>query len=601
MRFRGVSHALSLFGLAFLLSTSVCTQEFPSAVLTLDTDAFVNKILADWNSPGGAAVAVVRKTPQGDWNVETKGYGTATLNGSKITENTRFSIGSNSKLFDILSVGILINNETLSPRLSWTSKIASVIPGWGLMDPVASKQATIIDLMSHRTGMPRHDISFRWSDDLPSIVIPPPPPSLKPSHKPHQVKKLKSLRPSAEFRDGWQYDNMMYMVLAHIPEVLMKMPFARFVKQHIFDPLGMTSTTYSADGANASGELADGFTRQNGTVRVYPYQLTLRGPDGTGGEDGSVLSGPGGVITSAADMATWLQTLLLKGVKPGTNTSVIPAEAIGQVATGITIMSGTAPFPELSPVVYGGGQSRNTYQGHELIEHGGDITGFHSQITRLPFDNLGVAVLTNDNDSGFLFMEIIKYYLIEVALGLEHVDWNSRYKTLISAPAPPPPQLPANASLPQVKLETLTGKYNNDGYGSFELCMMFPSNPNASKACKDLTTRAPTIFPGLFNSNVPTFISDWSTASVRYVSFTHVDENVFELHGVSSYPTGDPAQPYWVESISGSPGGSFAEIVVEGTRALGFGTTGLWGAGNGVSDPQGKTVRERAEAWFDKV
>jgi CubicO group peptidase (beta-lactamase class C family) len=74
------------------------------------------------------------------------------------------------QLFDILATGLLVSNATLSPRLSWTSKIASIIPTWGLEDPIATRQATIIDLMSHRTGMPRHDYSYKWSDDIPGIV-----------------------------------------------------------------------------------------------------------------------------------------------------------------------------------------------------------------------------------------------------------------------------------------------------------------------------------------------------------------------------------------------------------------------------------------------
>jgi CubicO group peptidase (beta-lactamase class C family) len=67
-------------------------------VLTEETDMFISQVLSDWNSPGGVAVAVVRKDERGIWNVETKGYGKATLSGTKVTENTRFAIGSNSKV-----------------------------------------------------------------------------------------------------------------------------------------------------------------------------------------------------------------------------------------------------------------------------------------------------------------------------------------------------------------------------------------------------------------------------------------------------------------------------------------------------------------------
>jgi hypothetical protein len=67
-------------------------------LLNEETDAFIDQVLRDFNSPGGAAVAVVRRDDQGTWFVETKGYGIATANGSRVTENTLFAIGSNSKV-----------------------------------------------------------------------------------------------------------------------------------------------------------------------------------------------------------------------------------------------------------------------------------------------------------------------------------------------------------------------------------------------------------------------------------------------------------------------------------------------------------------------
>ena len=74
-------------------------QGTPRALLLNDeTTAFINQLFKDFNSPGGAAVAVVRKDAHGAWSVETKGYGTATANGSKVTERTLFAVGSTSKV-----------------------------------------------------------------------------------------------------------------------------------------------------------------------------------------------------------------------------------------------------------------------------------------------------------------------------------------------------------------------------------------------------------------------------------------------------------------------------------------------------------------------
>ena len=57
----------------------------------------------------------------------------------------------------------------LSPHLSWSSRLASVIPCFGLEDPVTSKYTTIIYVMSHHMGVPHHGASIQLSDDLTSI------------------------------------------------------------------------------------------------------------------------------------------------------------------------------------------------------------------------------------------------------------------------------------------------------------------------------------------------------------------------------------------------------------------------------------------------
>lgn len=87
----------------------------------------------------------------------------------------------------------------------------------------------------------------------------------------------------------------MYILLSSLPKLLLpsKTPFTQYVKQHIFDPLGLTATTYSFEKANASGQLADGLTWQggntrenpisNGTLRVLPFFSTKGGEDGNGG------------------------------------------------------------------------------------------------------------------------------------------------------------------------------------------------------------------------------------------------------------------------------------------------------------------------------
>ncbi|KAJ6627616.1 hypothetical protein B0H10DRAFT_1747767, partial [Mycena sp. CBHHK59/15] len=175
---------MRLFYILGLVLTGVCASADNTQILNSNIDAFINGVLADWNSAAGAAVAAVRMDGQGGWLIETKGYGIAKGDGTKVGPDTIFSLGGKfSLLFDILATGLLISNQSLSPQISWTTKIASVIPDWKLMDPVASSESTITDLMSHRTGLPRHDFTYSVSDDVLSLV-----------------KRLRYLKPSTGFR-----------------------------------------------------------------------------------------------------------------------------------------------------------------------------------------------------------------------------------------------------------------------------------------------------------------------------------------------------------------------------------------------------------------
>ncbi|KAK1235674.1 hypothetical protein PQX77_001094 [Marasmius sp. AFHP31] len=157
----------------------------PARILTPEVDEFIEGLLSRWGSPGGVGVAVVQLDLNGEWNIETKGYGVARLDDNfVVTDETLFPIGSNSKHFAAIAAGLLVTNESLTPRISWDTKIASLIPSWELADPIASNESSIKDLMSHRTGLPRHDWMVHRDDTLPALI-----------------KRFKYLKPSTEFRE----------------------------------------------------------------------------------------------------------------------------------------------------------------------------------------------------------------------------------------------------------------------------------------------------------------------------------------------------------------------------------------------------------------
>ncbi|KAJ7348606.1 beta-lactamase/transpeptidase-like protein [Mycena albidolilacea] len=572
MQFLSLSIGLLYFGIHAATADN-------STILSPTIDTFINNLLTEWKTPGGVGVAVVRMSAEGRWLVETKGYGVAKADGTSVTPDTIFSLGSNSKLFDILATGLLISNQSLSPQISWTTKMTSMLPDWKLMDPVASSESTIIDLMSHRTGLPRHDESYFVKNETLRAL----------------VRRLRYLKPSAGFRETFQYNNMMYAVLSYLPTTLLphKPPFERYVTDNIIDPLGLNSTTYSFAAANGTGRMADGFFRLGtsptdsafdaGTLKV-PYIL-----------NGETFFGPGGVLSTAVDAARWLQMLILNGQHPTTNATIIPSSVIQMVATGVTVSDGNADAPELSPLVYGGGQVQSSYRGHVMIEHGGDVPGFHSQITRFPADGVGIAVLTND-DYGVLMKEVIKFRIIDEIFGPDPVDWDSRYKAAIQAiyAAPPSTPAPPNASLP-LPFAAMQGAYRNRGYGR-DIMLCAPATP--AQHCRTVLADLNNTFPTALAT--ADLLWAWDRLDLSYVTLTHFDGAVFNLTSWVVAPTGNASAPLFTYGPTG--GSVVVEFAVQKGKVAGFGISGgFWGAGDSVGEPKGITVEARSEVWFDAL
>jgi CubicO group peptidase (beta-lactamase class C family) len=114
---------------------------------------------------------------------------------------------------------------------------------------------------------------------------------------------MRYLKPSAEFRDIFQYNNLMYETLSYLPQVLLNQTYESYVAQHLFIPLNMSASTFSVAEAEARGTLADGYLRDmqdltkgiNGTLTpIVPY---FQRP----GEE-NIWAGAGGVLTSARDL-----------------------------------------------------------------------------------------------------------------------------------------------------------------------------------------------------------------------------------------------------------------------------------------------------------
>ncbi|EJD51736.1 beta-lactamase/transpeptidase-like protein [Auricularia subglabra TFB-10046 SS5] len=524
-------------------------------------DTFIRTTIDQWELHG-LSIAIVRRRDDGGFDVSTRGYGVAGLDGRPVTADTLLPIGSNSKAFTVAALGHLVANASVG--IDWSSRVHQLLPEFKLQDAVATKQAKLVDLFSHRTGLPRHDFCFH--DDGKPL-------------EDYSLRMVKHLSPSAEFREATQYNNHMFNIGASLVAKTSGVPFEDFVQKHIFDAAGMSSSTYRLVDAAAQGKLAEGFVRlrENTTYSgdihaTIPHKIEEK-----------IVMGAGAIASTANDIAKWLQVLLNGGASPQTGKQVVPAAVLQKMQSGITVYSPPAA-PELGPSVYGMALASSSYQGHQYVEHGGSLMGYLSQINRFPNDGLGIAILTNEYPRGQFVMEIIKWRIAEEILGLPlRVDWNARYQFAYRAvlqfdEEAAKARLPRSPSapLPSAPIAALAGTYRNPAYGTL--------NTTVLKTDK-YTLRA----------------SATGSLFLKHVDLGHYAGNVFNATVAIHMPALDTPSGETEDHLVGVLG-EFG-FDTRG-RVLGFGLSAegaLWGAGNGLPVPSGKTARERAEIWFDRA
>jgi CubicO group peptidase (beta-lactamase class C family) len=361
-------------------------------------DAWMAEQLAAWEVPG-AAVAVVRDGEV----VLAKGYGLRDVAaGLPATADTQFAIGSATKAFTATVLATLADEG----ELDWDEPVRTYLPDFALSEDVYSERVTPRDLVSHRTGLPRHDLVWYGSD----------------LSRKELYERLRHLEPSEDLRAAWQYQNLMFMTAGHLAGEIAGSDWETLVRERIFAPLGMTGSNFSVDAMARTADHATGYEKtdedDDGVDEIEP--MPYRRIDAVG---------PAGSInSSAAEMARWVELQLGAGTVDGTR--VISPSALAPLHQPLMVVPGglfAALFkqPEMPYLMYGMGWFVQPYRGHEMVHHGGNIDGFSARVTFLPNDGLGVVVLTNLN--GTSLPTVATLDLLDRFLGEEPADWSGRY------------------------------------------------------------------------------------------------------------------------------------------------------------------------------
>src|SRR5580700_1757830 len=173
-------------------------------------DSYMEQTLKDWNTPGIGVGIVVN-----DKLVFAKGYGYRDYEKKlPFTPTTLCQIASNSKLFTAVSAGMLVEEG----QLTWDKPVRLSVPTIQFYNDELNNNVTLHDMLSHRTGVTRHDLIWFKS----------------PFTRKELFEKLKFLEPREPMRETFLYNNLMFSAVGYIIELKSGQRWEQFVREKIF-------------------------------------------------------------------------------------------------------------------------------------------------------------------------------------------------------------------------------------------------------------------------------------------------------------------------------------------------------------------------------
>lgn len=304
----------------------------------------------------GMAVAVVKN----DKIIFARGFGMADMEDKReATALSVFAVGSTTKAFTSAMVAMQVD----AGAMAWDDPLTKHVPEMKLKTRPAKEgedaEATIRDVLCHRTGFTR--MSVLWGSGELSLD--------------EVLAKASNAEPIADFRENFHYNNVTYASAGAAAARTSDTTWAEMLQSRIFEPLGMGHSTVTVAGAAADKHLAQGYRWRE--VSERHEALPMRSIDS---------AAPAGAINSnVLDMAQWLRLQLGRGTYDGKE--LISAKSLEQTWSPQIKVGGG--------IEYGLGWMLGDWQGHRVVEHGGNIDGYAAQVGMLPDDNIGFVLLTN--------------------------------------------------------------------------------------------------------------------------------------------------------------------------------------------------------------
>lgn len=312
------------------------------AELSDDFASLVRRLMARDQIPG-VAVGVVERGQL----VYARGFGYRDVeNHLPMTPNTLFPLGSASKAFTATAIALLADEG----RIALDAPVRNYLPDFSLEDPVASATLTTRDLLTHKSGLPRHD--FFWYQ--------------APFSRDELYRRLRFLEPSGPPRTRWRYNSLMFVVAGRIVERVSGESWESFVQARLLVPLNMRRTLLSPEAMEADSDHASPYALREGRAQRIPMLKRL-----------SAIAPAGAVQSSVRDLARWLTF-------HATRSPALLGQGMWRELHRPQAKMPASDQPEVQHPYYALGWVHESYRGHPLVFHNGAIDGFTVHLGFLP-------------------------------------------------------------------------------------------------------------------------------------------------------------------------------------------------------------------------
>jgi CubicO group peptidase (beta-lactamase class C family) len=301
-----------------------------------------------------------------------------------VDAHTLFMIASNTKGMTTLMLAKLVDEG----KLGWDQPVTQVYPPFRLGSEATTKQVLIRHLICACTGVPRRDLEvlFNSRRDMPASDT---------------FKQLAETEPTSKFGEVFQYSNVMASAAGYIgghiayPDMEMGAAYDRAMQEDVFAPLGMTETTFdyaralAGDHATPHGDTVDG--KQVVASMDLNYSFLPVRPAGA-------------AWSSPHDMIKYVQDELHPGLLPSGKAFISATNVLARRKPNVPLGEDGA---------YGMGLITDHTYGVTVVEHGGDLIGFHSNWFAVTDADVGLVILTN-GDNGWALRGPVGRRLLEL-------------------------------------------------------------------------------------------------------------------------------------------------------------------------------------------